>query len=229
MITPAQIKAARALLDWKQSDLAEASGLSLPSINNIERAIGSPRVDTMQALQTALENAGIQFTSGRGVALRDEIFEMHKHEGPGFVDALNTDMFSCLRGPEDEVLMCGLDERMFVKHVPGEVMRYDDYQKKSKFKERILIAKNDTFFLADPKVYRWIAPELIGKIPYLVYKDRLVMIMWESKRTVIIRNLEIAETFRRQFEFLWKLSSPVPPGQRSKIEDPEVRKKIKKP
>lgn len=217
MITPAQIRAARALLNWKQSDLAKASGLSLPSVNNIERAIGSPRMDTMAALQAALGNAGVLFTSGNGVALRDEVFEMHKYEGADFIQKQNDDLFSCMKNSQDEALMCGLDESMFIKYAPNEVSRYNDHQKKTKFKERILTRKNDTFFLADPKVYRWIAPELIGTIPYLVYKDRLVMIMWESKRTVIIRSPEIAETFRRQFEFLWKLAEPVPPGHKSKL------------
>lgn len=32
-----QLKAARALLNWSQSDLATKSGYSLPTINNIER------------------------------------------------------------------------------------------------------------------------------------------------------------------------------------------------
>lgn len=218
MITPEQIKAARALLKWKQSDLARASGLSLPSINNIERAIGSPRVDTMNALQEALENGGIQFTSGRGVCLREEIFEIHKYEGDDFIQKQNDDLFSCMQSPADEALMCGLDERKFIEYAPDQVPRYDAYQKKTKFIERILIRNDDTFFLAKPEVYRWISPELIGTIPYLVYKDHFVMIMWESKRVVIIRNQGIADTFRKQFNFLWNLAKPVPPGHKSKLD-----------
>ncbi|MBI3441721.1 MAG: helix-turn-helix transcriptional regulator [Proteobacteria bacterium] len=224
MITPEQIKAARALLKWKQSDLATASGLSLPSINNIERAIGSPRVDTMAALQTALENGGIQFTSGRGVCLRDEVFEVHKYEGDDFIRKQNDDLFSCMHSPADDALMCGLDERKFVEYAPDQVTRYDRYQKKTRFTERILIRTDDTFFLANPHVYRWISPQLIGTIPYLVYKDRFVMIMWESRRVVIIRNQSIADTFRKQFDFLWNLAAPVPPGHSSKIRDSEIKK-----
>ncbi len=219
MITPQQIKAARALLDWKQSDLATASGLSLPSVNNIERAIGSPRTDTMEALCGALENAGIEFMSGHGVRLKDEIFDVFKFEGNDFIEKQNDDLFACMQGPEDEALMCGLDERKFPQYAPDQVKRYDAYQKQTKFKERILIKNNDTFFLANPKVYRWISPELIGTIPYLVYKDRFVMIMWEQKRVVIIRNQSVAETFKKQFEFLWKLGEKVPLGLKSRLED----------
>lgn len=219
MITAQQIKAARALLDWKQSDLALASGLSLPSVNNIERAIGSPRVDTINALETALQNAGIEFMSGQGVRLKDEIFDVFRYEGADFIEKQNDDLFACMQGPDDEALMCGLDERKFPQYAPDQVLRYDAHQKKIKFKERILIKNKDTFFLADPKVYRWISPELIGTIPYLVYKDRFVMIMWESQRVVIIRNQSVADTFRKQFDFLWALGEKVPMGTKSKIDD----------
>lgn len=68
ILTPAQIKAARALLGWKQTDLAEKSGVSLPSIKNIERGATDPRVSTMAALRKALEAAGVEFL-GHGVTL----------------------------------------------------------------------------------------------------------------------------------------------------------------
>ena len=61
MITPAQIRAARALLAWKQTDLATASGVSEMSVKNIERGASDPRVSTMAALETALEKAGVVF------------------------------------------------------------------------------------------------------------------------------------------------------------------------
>ncbi len=219
MITAQQIKAARALLDWKQSDLAVAAAISLPSINNIERHIGSPRTDTMNAIQMAFEKRGIEFLSG-GVRLSEEIFEMTKHEGADFITWLNDDLFSCMQGPNDEALMCGLDERKFPEYAPDEVMRYEAHQQSTGFKEKILIKSGDNFFLAKPQVYKWVAPELMGTIPYLVYKDRLAMILWDARRTVIIRNQAIADTFRRQFEFLWKLAEAVPMGSKRKIEDP---------
>lgn len=78
MITAAQIRAARALLTWKQVDLAKASGISEMSIKNIERGDTDPRVSTIAAIRTALEQAGVQFldqgdtATGPGVVLRSE-------------------------------------------------------------------------------------------------------------------------------------------------------------
>lgn len=64
MISIRQIRAARALLDWTQADLAESAGLSEITIKNIERDVAAPRVSTMEALITAIEKAGVEFTNG---------------------------------------------------------------------------------------------------------------------------------------------------------------------
>lgn len=61
VITPAQIRAARALLGWKQSDLAAKSGVSEISVKNIERGATDPRSSTLGALQAAFTEAGVVF------------------------------------------------------------------------------------------------------------------------------------------------------------------------
>jgi transcriptional regulator with XRE-family HTH domain len=76
MISSEQIRAARALLRWEQKDLAEASGVSLPSIKRLETQPGQlaaqPR--TVEDLRKALEKAGVEFIAenggGAGVRMR---------------------------------------------------------------------------------------------------------------------------------------------------------------
>jgi transcriptional regulator with XRE-family HTH domain len=63
MISNRQIRAARALLDWSQSDLAAAAGLSLMTIKRLE-ATEQPfraRFDTVMKVKAAVEAAGIEF------------------------------------------------------------------------------------------------------------------------------------------------------------------------
>jgi len=72
-----QVKAARALLRWSQTDLAEASGVSLPTIKRLEASTGDlgGRTVTGDAIRLALESAGVHFIpqngGGAGVRLRD--------------------------------------------------------------------------------------------------------------------------------------------------------------
>lgn len=82
MITPAQIRAARALINMKQADLAAAAGVSLGTVNNIEREISDPRASTLLAISRVLENAGVTFDlssgSGPGVRLLADITSPEK-------------------------------------------------------------------------------------------------------------------------------------------------------
>jgi predicted transcriptional regulator len=62
------IRAARALLRWEQRDLAQASGVSLPTIKRLEGAPGklAAHSSTVTALRRAFESAGIEFTDVSG-------------------------------------------------------------------------------------------------------------------------------------------------------------------
>lgn len=66
MITSAQIRAARALIGWKQTELAIAAGLSEMSVKNIERGSTDPRVSTLEAIRQALTKAGVEFINDDG-------------------------------------------------------------------------------------------------------------------------------------------------------------------
>src|SRR6516165_3223931 len=67
-MTPAQSRAARALLDMTQSELAAAAGLGLSTVVDFEKERREVSNDAVEAMQDALELAGIAF-KGRGVAM----------------------------------------------------------------------------------------------------------------------------------------------------------------
>jgi predicted transcriptional regulator len=73
-LTSEQVRAARMLLRWEQKDLAEASGVSLPSIKRLETQPGdlSAQHRTIQAIVQALEGAGVEFIpeNGGGAGVR---------------------------------------------------------------------------------------------------------------------------------------------------------------
>jgi transcriptional regulator with XRE-family HTH domain len=80
MITAGQIRASRALLGIDQRTLAEAAGLSLPTIQRMEASDGVVRgnVDSLMKLIAALDSLGIELMTdnaassggGRGVRLK---------------------------------------------------------------------------------------------------------------------------------------------------------------
>lgn len=80
MITAGQLRASRALVGIDQRQLAEAAGLSLPTIQRMEASEGVIRgnVDSLMKLVAALDALGIELISdnatsqsgGRGVRLK---------------------------------------------------------------------------------------------------------------------------------------------------------------
>jgi transcriptional regulator with XRE-family HTH domain len=80
MITAAQLRSARALLGIDQRQLAELSGLSVPTIQRMEASDGVIRgnVDSLMKLVSALDAAGLELIGegapsqggGRGVRLK---------------------------------------------------------------------------------------------------------------------------------------------------------------
>jgi transcriptional regulator with XRE-family HTH domain len=83
MITANQLRAARALLNVDQRQIAELADLSVPTIQRMEASEGVIRanVDSLMKLVSALENAGIELinpgapsaSGGRGVRLREHV------------------------------------------------------------------------------------------------------------------------------------------------------------
>jgi transcriptional regulator with XRE-family HTH domain len=63
-ISPEQVRAARALLDCSQGQLATASGVPMRTLVRFEGDEGAPRAATVAALRAALEAAGVEFTNG---------------------------------------------------------------------------------------------------------------------------------------------------------------------
>lgn len=63
MISSSQIRAARALIRWSALDLAHESGVGVATIRRLELVDGIPssNVRTIDALQKALEAAGVEF------------------------------------------------------------------------------------------------------------------------------------------------------------------------
>ena len=75
IITPALCRAARALLDWTQDDLAREAKVSVNTIRNYEGAKVSSIHSNLAALQATLEAAGVVFIprnggGGEGVRMR---------------------------------------------------------------------------------------------------------------------------------------------------------------
>ena len=72
-LSPAQCRAARALIGWSQDKLATESKVAKATIANFEANRRAPYDRTLVDLRATLETAGVEFIpeNGGGVRLRD--------------------------------------------------------------------------------------------------------------------------------------------------------------
>ncbi len=61
-----QCRAARALLNWSQGQLAEASKVAMKTIADFERGARKPYERTLRDVEMALEDAGVEFIPNNG-------------------------------------------------------------------------------------------------------------------------------------------------------------------
>ena len=71
-MSPEQCRAARAWLGWSQQELAKRAHVGLSTVKDFERGDRRPIANNLNAMERAIETAGIIFINddGAGVGLR---------------------------------------------------------------------------------------------------------------------------------------------------------------
>lgn len=199
-----QLRAARALLGWTQSELAALTGISTNALNAIERGAVQPRAQNLQKLFDVFEQAGVEFIDQSGVRLRAD--RQITVEGRDAVAYLFNDICETLNHTQGTVRIFGIDDDIFIKEEPEALPNYLKRAEKLGLHERIIVEKNDRSVVTMKNTeYRWVTSEYFTHAPFFIYGDRLAYIFWQPiKKIIIFRQLEMAESFRKMFDFMWE-------------------------
>jgi len=204
MVTIEQIRAARALLGWSQSDLADHAGLSQTGIARIENGTNKPNSKTIAKILGAFDSANIEFISNSGV--KKASGEIKKYSGrEGFL-RFYEDIYKTLENKPDTVYLSNADERQFERWL-GEHLK-DHIQKilKLKIRYKILIREGDSHFITSEfSEYRWLPSESFGSVPFYVYDNKLAFVLFEEEpQVIVLDHPDIANAYKTQFLSSWE-------------------------
>lgn len=225
MITLSQIKAARALLNWTQDQLARSSGLSLPGVNNLERGITSPRKETLSAIEKAMASAGVEFIDTTGVRLKTPEFGVQIIEGPNWLADYDREIISQLQSDQDEILQYMCNNRLWMIYGSTSNSHYVAHRDSVNFSERILAPTSIDFITNPPEAYRLISSSYFGDFDKQIFGDMVAHIIWDARKIVLIKSKSLADSERSIFNHLSKSAKPFTEAQLSKIEKWDGNKK----
>lgn len=149
IITPAQCRAARALLGMNQGDLAKLSGVGTKTIADFEREAGrvlSSR--TLTAIRQAFEKQGVQILGNSGVrALPDPFLRKAYQMAPSLIPDIYMHTLNAVAGDYafDFMAVTTDGKRVIVqvlkagKHNPGQISRALE----KKFAERCIVISEE--------------------------------------------------------------------------------------
>ncbi len=206
-ITTAQIRGARGILDWSQSDLSERTGISATSIGSIENGQSTPRASTLDAIRKAFERNGIEFIGLDGVRLSnnyirtysgsdqfkefmDDIYETAKNLGGDFV------LFNAY--PPHWYKWLG--EEWFEMHSK----RMHELGRKVNF--RITTKEGTTDLISkDFAEYRWVPEQIFNDRAVYAYSNKVAFVNFEKNNVTVtvLTSHHFADAFRALFNVAW--------------------------
>lgn len=214
LITPAQCRMARSLLDWTQTELAERCNLSPVTINKFEKSTGEQGLEirTLEKLRRTLEGGGVEFLPNEGVSrASNRVIVLKGHEG--FTEFRALVLNRAKQGPL-EVCVSNVDERNFSKW-GGEEMN-NTYRKEiaklGSVHFRIIVKEGDKNLTATEFAeYRSVPAQEFGEAPFYIFDDKLVLIPFEENEMnlFIITNELLAKSYQKQFEASWSKAKKI--------------------
>ena len=203
MITPRQIRAARALLGLDAAELADRAGLTRATITNIENSAVQPRPATLDRIVETLAGSGAEFIGERGVAL---IENYRLIEGADCYLRLLDEIYHNLRTkPGSEVLSICTDDNVSPPEGRQAIQRWHD----AGIKCRFLSHEKATRFDFPLEEYRLIPSHFFTNSVMVVFGDRVAALRGLNAAVMVITDRNYADMLRGLFEMIWA-QSPAP-------------------
>lgn len=199
MISPIQIRAARAVLKWSRDQLSERAGISSPSLYRIEEEEVKPRENTLRKIRIELEKAGIEFLPDSGIRPRKNM--LTTFEGKDSFLYLLEDIYSSLRDTGGEVLFMYADNSIS----PPSVVKSQLRMREAGIKMRFLIEEGNNYIIYPLEEYRCIPSHNFVNAVQVIYADKVGTLVHKEQKSYVMQSEAHADMQRNAFEIMWSI------------------------
>ena len=217
MIVGRQIRAARALLDMSQDELAEAAGLTPQAIRKIEGGDVQPREGTIADITKVFNDHRIEFTDNQGVRFIPEDVEVLNGE-IGLTKFFDL-VFAFAQVSGGIIRQNGIEEKLFDTYGPKITKTHRERMapliqaRKDIFVRAILRDGDLNFTCTNYADYKWHPESMPEPVPYYIFGDNLGIFSFESDpspKIVLISSPVITKAYSNQFDRTWDMAKNPP-------------------
>jgi transcriptional regulator with XRE-family HTH domain len=198
MITGAQIRAGRALLDWTSIELGQRAGVLPNTVIAFEGGKRRTEAETIDKLVQALQKGGVEFTA-TGVQMASPVYSF---DGPnGYLDLLKEVLGSGVKS----VVIQNADNR----RSSPEVLALYRQMRQEGIEFRVTSEEGNDYLVLPVSCYRWIPKDYFKNQVTVIYGDRVAFSVNNDMGCKVIRDNGLAETMLSQFNFVWDQLKPL--------------------
>lgn len=215
IITPAQCRAARALLNWSQPELAQRCDVHVQTISNFEKESSTPSKTTLEKIVSTFMNEAVVFTEDQGVKLRPS-FSRSYHGAEGF-RAFMDDVYETARiaggdlcllnsKPSNWIVLLGEDWYYKVHSARMEAIA-------DKFRLRITTREGEYNFISNRFAeYRWVPRHIWNQHSFYAYGDKIAFLNFDHDDVAVfvLTHPQLAKTHKFLFNLVWDQYSIIP-------------------
>lgn len=216
MITPTQMRSARAMLNLSQGQVSEHLGIAANTLSKIESGQIDTPASRASEIQKFYERSGIKFTENEGVCWRKE--EVKKYEGRrGFIDFMfHVYEIAAQRG--GPICVANVDECDWIRTL-GDDLALELREKTTALKKvdaKILVKEGDYNFTATGYAkYKWLPRDVMGETPFYIFGDSLAFIKFaenvDDVKVFVLEQPLFARSVKKMFDAVWQHISLEPP------------------
>lgn len=204
IITPAQCRAARALLNWSQPELAARCAIHVQTISNFEKESSTPSKTTLEKITNIFESVEIIFLSEDGVKRAKQQIKSYRGQ-IGFINFVG-DVYETVKNGGD-VFVSNVDENNFIKWEGEEAQKHMNRMQTIKnLNFQILIKEGDRNLVATKYArYKWLPEKNFEDISLYIYGSKTAFISFtrDNADVFVIEHLPITNYFKDRFKNLW--------------------------
>ncbi len=213
MITGRQIRAARGLLGWDASALAEKANLSRETISNIENGTVQAREATLHGIARVFDTNGVEFIDNQGVRFKPT--DITVYDGLDAFEAYYDFMYEHLKQNGGDVCLSIYDETLLVKFRKDPEIhrnRMRELVKRGDVTFRGLVTKSE-FLTHNYMQLKWLPHQYPVSTGFYAFGECLALMSFVdplSPYVIVIKSGPMTQAYREGFNIAWENAEELP-------------------